>query len=225
MLIGSKRLKRAFLMAAAAGVVFFACLAPWIWRNWLVFHKFIPIRGNFGVELYLGNTPGALGMGWGLSVATQRELNSYRTMGEAAYVQEHGRMAFANIRSNPREFVERSIKRLYFFWASTPHPLAKSAFLEYLREFNYCFWSIAGLLGLGLALKRRVPAAGLFAWAFFLLPILYYAVTVPPRFRHPLEPLIAILTVYLFQSAEKRHGIASRAVAFGSSLPGNVTHA
>jgi hypothetical protein len=69
---------------------------------------------------------------------------------------------------------------------------------------NFAFISLAGLLGLGLALRRRVPAAGLFAWAFLLLPIPYYVVTVHARFRHPLEPLIAVLGVYLFQSAEKR---------------------
>jgi hypothetical protein len=32
----------------------------------------------------------------------------------------------------------------------------------------------------------------------------YYIVTVHARFRHPLEPLICILGVYLFQSAERR---------------------
>ena len=69
-------------------------------------------------------------MGWGLSVDNQQEINSYRAMGEAQYVQQHARMASAIIRSNPKEFMERSIKRMYFFWASTPHPLAKSAFLE-----------------------------------------------------------------------------------------------
>ena len=63
--------------------------------------------------------------------------------------------------------------------------------------------SIAGLLGLALALYNRRPAAGLFAWAFLLLPLMYYFVTAHARFRHPLEPLIAILGVYLFQSAEK----------------------
>jgi hypothetical protein len=56
---------------------------------------------------------------------------------------------------------------------------------------------------LALALKHHVPGAVLFAWAFFLLPLVYYFVTVHARFRHPLEPLIAILGVYLFQSAEK----------------------
>jgi hypothetical protein len=39
-----------------------------------------------------------------------------------------------------------------------------------------------------LALKRRIPGAVLFAWAFFLPPLVYYFVTVHARFRHPLRP-------------------------------------
>ena len=58
--------------------------------------------------------------------------------------------------------------------------------------------------GLALALRRRVPAAWLFAAVFLLVPAAYYVVTVQARFRHPLEPLICILGVYLFRSAEPR---------------------
>jgi hypothetical protein len=75
---------------------------------------------------------------------------------------------------------------------------------EYGRNLNFQFTSIVGLLGVGLALRRHVPGAWLFFWVFLLLPLTYYFVTVHARFRHPLEPLIAILGVYLFQSAEKR---------------------
>ena len=28
-------------------------LTPWMLRNWMVFHAFIPIRGNLGVEAFL----------------------------------------------------------------------------------------------------------------------------------------------------------------------------
>ena len=72
------------------------------------------------------------------------------------------------------------------------------------RELSYCFLSLTGLMGLGLSLKRRIPAAALFAWAFLLLPFIYYFVSIQARFRHPLEPLIAIFSVYLFQSAAIR---------------------
>jgi hypothetical protein len=83
-------------------------------------------------------------------------------------------------------------------------PSDQAWYKEAVRTLNFAFISLAGLLGLALALRNRVPAAGLFAWAFLLLPIPYYIVTVHARFRHPLEPVIAILAVYLFQSAQPR---------------------
>ena len=75
---------------------------------------------------------------------------------------------------------------------------------EFLRQLSYSFLSLCGLLGLGLMLWRRVEGAGLFALVFGLAPLVYYMVTVQPRFRHPLEPLIAVLAVYLFRSSEEQ---------------------
>ena len=46
-----------FRNAVAGAVLFFAVIAPWCIRDYRVFHKFVPIRGNFGVEFHLGNTP------------------------------------------------------------------------------------------------------------------------------------------------------------------------
>jgi 4-amino-4-deoxy-L-arabinose transferase-like glycosyltransferase len=210
MLFGAPNKSTAFPKSVLAGVIFLACLAPWAWRNWIVFHAFIPIRGNFGAELYLGNAPESIAMPWGTSVTSENDLAQYAKLGEVEYVKEHGAMARAYIAAHPKRFVELSVKRFYFFWAGVPHPLERSPWIEYFRELNYCLFSVTGLLGLGLALKRKVPASGLFAWAFLLLPLTYYFITVQARFRHPLEPLIAILTVYLFQSARPRLRFAAR---------------
>jgi hypothetical protein len=204
MLWNARNFARSFVMAVASGLIFLGCLAPWTWRNWQVFHTFIPIRGNFGAELYFGNNSYALGFPWGHIVDSQRDLINYRQLGEFRYVSNLGTVAKNYIVSHPARFAALTLKRIYFFWASIPHPLSRHAFSEYFREFHYCFLSITGLLGLFLALKRRVPASGLFAFAFLLLPMTYYFVTVAARFRHPLEILIVILTVYLFQSAERR---------------------
>ncbi len=196
-----RRLPRAALAAA----VCLACIAPWSLRNQGVFHTFIPLRGNFGAELYLGNGPGAVGllMEYNHPGESAPQLRLYREMGEVAYVRMRGDRAKTVIRSDWGRFFKLSAKRLYYFWFSVPHPSDDAPWVEYGRNLNYQFTSIAGLLGLFLALRRRVPAAGLFAWCFALLPLLYYFVTVHARFRHPFEPLIAILSVYLFQSAEK----------------------
>jgi len=210
MLFGTKRKSQAVGKAVLAGGVFFACLTPWAWRNWTVFHAFIPIRGNFGAELYLGNAPESIAMPWGTSVTSENDLAAYAKLGEVEYVRRRGEMAKAYIAAHPKRFAELSLKRFYFFWAGVPHPLDRTPWVEYFRELNYCLFSVTGLMGLVLALKRRVPAAGLFAVAFLLLPLTYYFITVQARFRHPLEPLIAILTVYLFQSAQRRRSFAAR---------------
>ena len=127
-------------------------------------------------------------------------------MGEVAYVQMRGTAAKAIIAANPWLFVRNTLKRVDFFWISVPHPVEDHPAAELgegIRIESYAFLSVAGLLGLALALHRRMPAAGLWAWAILLLPLPYYAVTAHARFRHPLEPILCVLAVFLFQSASR----------------------
>jgi hypothetical protein len=124
-------------------------------------------------------------------------------MGEYAFVQREGKLAREYIRTHKVRFFQLALKRFYFYWVSVPKPAEKGVLNEAFRVLNYSFISLAGLLGLALALKQRIPGAILFAWAFALLPLTYYFVTVQARFRHPLEPLMTILGVFLFQSATR----------------------
>ena len=206
-LLGAPNKSAALTRAALAGLLFLACVAPWTYRNWRAFHAFIPMRSNFGAELYAGNGPGAYGFRYGVLIGLPEQDVQHRLyvqLGELAYVHQRSQLAKAWISANPARFAALSLKRFYFFWASVPHPSDKHWFLDLVRQINYCLPSITGLLGLALSLHRRIPAAWLFAWAFVLLPVTYYFVTVEARFRHPLEPLIVILSVYLFQSATRR---------------------
>jgi 4-amino-4-deoxy-L-arabinose transferase-like glycosyltransferase len=206
MLHGSRQRRRQVGFASMSALVFILCVSPWMIRNAFVFHRFIPMRANFGAELYLGNGPGAMGflMEYNHPYEAPDQLRLYKQMGEVDYAQMRGRLAKKYIERNPGLFFRNSLKRLYFFWISVPHPSDQAWYIEAVRAANFAFASIAGLFGLVLALKRHKPAAWLFAWAFLLIPLIYYFVTVHARFRSPLEPLIAILSVYLFQSAEKR---------------------
>jgi hypothetical protein len=198
---GWKRQAGGVLLAAA---LFTACLGPWTWRNWQVFHQFVPARGNFGAELYLGNGPGATGliMEHDHPIQAPGQLRLYTHLGEIRYSRMRGEQAMAFIHSDRMLFVGNTLKRVFFFWAGVPHPSSKTEWVEYARSLNFIFGSVCGVLGLALALHRKAPAAGLFAWAFLLLPLVYYAVAAHARFRHPLEPLMVVLGVYLFQSAE-----------------------
>ena len=219
-LLGAPARASAVRRAGLAGLVCVLCVAPWVWRNWTVFHAFIPMRANLGAELYMGNGPGSTGllMEYDHPFQARDQLLLYAKMGELRYAKMRGQAATAEIRKYKLHFAAISLKRLYFFWVSVPHPADRSALDEYGRVLNFSFTSLAGLMGLALSLRRRMPAAGLFAWAFALLPLTYYFVTVHARFRHPLEPLICVFAVYLFQSAEL--GVFAR---FGrGTQPGGV---
>ncbi len=200
---GSRSFRKQLVFASASAAVFLLCISPWVVRNAIVFHRFIPMRANFGAEFYMGNGPGARGflMEYDHPFEAPKQLRLYKQMGEVAYAQMRGRETWNFVAGDPALFVRNCIKRVYFFWIGVPSD--QTWYLEAIRIANFAFASIAGLLGLGLALKRHAPAAWLFAWAFLLVPSIYYFVTVHARFRHPLEPLIAILAVHLFQSAEK----------------------
>jgi hypothetical protein len=206
-LTGTRHRQHTLRNAILAGIVFLACLVPWELRNYQAFHAFVPIRGNLGVETYLGNGPGSRGfvMVYDHPNMASDQFYLYQQMGEVRYSKMRGDLARAHMHARPAHFIANTLKRIYFFWVSVPSDAPWA--LELPRVFSYSFISLAGLLGLALALVRRVPASGLIAWAFILLPLPYYTVFVQARFRHPFEPLITIFGVYLFQAAAARQPI------------------
>jgi hypothetical protein len=193
--------------------LFCAVMTPWWIRNELTMHTFIATRGNFPQELWQSTREQNDALPWGTAMPLwtgDPQFQLYVRLGEVRFMQMRKVQAIASLHAHPGRLVKHSIDRFFFFWDGTPHPPDRHPWLEYGRILSHSFLSLCGLLGLGLALRRRVPGTALMAWAFLLAPLPYYFVTVQPRFRHPIEPLIAILGVYVFRSTEVRtHASAS----------------
>jgi hypothetical protein len=67
--------------------------------------------------------------------------------------------------------------------------------------------SVLAFWGLGRALRKSSsckPSAWLLFWLFLLYPAVYYFVYCIPRYRHPIEPEIAILAVFLLIEAGRK---------------------
>jgi hypothetical protein len=187
--------------------VFVLVMTPWVVRNELVLHAFVPTRSNLGAELYNSTLERNDGLPWSTVIPLwtgDPEYKQYVAMGEVAYAKMRGEQGKARIVAKPLQIARWTVDRFFFFWDGTPHPPDRHPAQEFLRELSYSFLSLCGLLGLGLMVRQRVQGAGLFLVAFVLVPLPYYLVIVQPRFRHPLEPLIAVLGVFLFRSAETR---------------------
>ena len=186
--------------AAALGLAILCCV-PWTMRNYTVFHRFVPLRSNFPLELYIGNNenyddkhpryPGP--------ITKERETLRYFRMGETPFMDEEMRKAKTFIVTHPRVELILFGKRFVAFWAGIANPidnfLAADSWL--VRVVILC----AGLSGLGAAfgiavLIWRRSCCYTFPLAVFpvVFPFLYYVTHTSLRYRLPVDPVVLLLT-------------------------------
>ena len=187
-----------------SSIIFFAVISPWVARNYEVFGRFVFLRDDFGLQFRLGNAPGADGM---LMAYLQPNLNKlelerFQSMGELAYAESRKRQAFDWVRANPGRFAEISLKRFFYYWNGVPRPTASVSPLDF-RTSAFLATSVLALWGLGRALRQKRPAAWLFAGLVLTYPTIYYFVFPHARYRHPIEPELVILIVFLVLEARR----------------------
>jgi 4-amino-4-deoxy-L-arabinose transferase-like glycosyltransferase len=203
--------RHALVGAFVAAVFFAATIAPWLVRNYETFGKLIFIRSNFGAELRLGNGPGANGTWMSYIHPSQNivELRRYQNLGEMDYVAERNQEATAFIREDWGRFVWISVKRFIYYWGGLP----RSSEIPMLAPFKNALFltsSVLAFWGLGRALRKQQPGAWLFLWLILSYPAIYYVVFPHPRYRHPIEPELGILIVYVILKAELRWSSGSQ---------------
>lgn len=170
-----------------------ACL-PWAVRNQLAFGDQFFIRGNLGLELYVGNHPGASA---DLAVSSARgtfahprtdlgEARLVRDLGERAYMRRKAREALAWIRAEPAAFARLTAGRIASVWTGPrddpPLAIAVTAL------------SLFALAGAWRALPRLAPyqrAALLIPLATY--PLVYYVTGFEPRYRDPVNGILFLL--------------------------------
>jgi 4-amino-4-deoxy-L-arabinose transferase-like glycosyltransferase len=201
-----KNRKRSLPGVMLASILFFACITPWLVRDYRTFGKFIFIRDNFGAELRLGNGNGADGTWMEYLHPTQDvfALRQYQTMGELPYIALRQREALDFIQADYSRFAWLCVKRFVYFWAGPPKATQPS-WLNEAKNSLFLASSIVTFWGLGRALRRRNPGAWLLFWLIFSVPAIYYVVFAMPRYRHPIEPEMTILCVFLLTEAPKEH--------------------
>ena len=163
---------------------FLVVLSPWPIRNALVMHSFIPLRSNFGFELWAGNHAGRNGQltKYETPIYNSAELQQYTALGEVAYMRGKGALAKAYIAAHPREYARSCGRRILQFWAGTsgyaPAPATPSL-------------SILGIGGLALLWRRRQLFA-LFALPLALFPLIFYITHAEPRFLSVVAPILSV---------------------------------
>jgi len=186
----------------AALVLFLFLLLPWTIRNHHALGKWIPLRSNFGVELWLGNNPGAgdpnsfaLHPLWNASEAAE-----FQRVGEINYTAAKQHAALVYIRAHPGETARAIAARVWSNWfAVTDRVNAQwstaPAYVKALFLANFFMISFAAL-GL-IVVSREIGAEALPYWiAVLIFPLPYYLTHTLVRYRFPIEPIVTILAAY-----------------------------
>ncbi len=200
-----RRHKGFLVPAIVSAVVFWMTMMPWLVRNYEVFHKPVFVRDNVGVELRCGNNPIAEGV-WVSAYhpsASVIQYAKYKEMGEAAFSAEQMQLVKQWIAKNPGRFAVLTFRRFLFFWNGLPR-LSKLRGLEETKNSLFLASSLFAIGGLLLALKRRVRGVFLFAALVIFYPLVYYVSFPHPRYRHPIDPELLILGVFLISEAGPR---------------------
>jgi hypothetical protein len=193
--------RRGLAKTLIAAAIALACCIPWTMRNYSVFHGFIPLRSVLGLQLWVGNNPAAkvVWLGEHHPINDTAERERYETMGEVAYMREKTRQALLYMTTHPRREAGLIWGRFVSIWSGgTPSPLTDffsphTVWFRFVLLFNIC--AALGALGGMIFLFRRgspyaFPAAVypiIYPWAFYLTLAL-------PRYRHPIDPVLMLLT-------------------------------
>lgn len=178
--IGKRRWMPPAIVAGAA----FLVLMPWLVRDFVVFHRLLPVRSNGLAEVYFGNL--------GFEMHPLGPSMEYQRLGETAFVSRYGSLALQYIAQHPGQFVRDSMHRAVDFWTQP------SGF----RPINLLI-ELAALAALVLLFLRSPFRSMPFVAVLASYPLLYYASQAFTRFRHPIEPLLYALAGCFFSQLGK----------------------
>jgi hypothetical protein len=193
--IGWRRINRKFVVSGmlALGVVL-ACV-PWAWRNYSAFHEIFFVRSNLGLELRMGNHPGAAAT----YAQMDREGHSYKhprllpaealkvkELGEVEYMRQALEEALSWMKEHPMDFLKLTFLRFVHFWFIPPSRSPAATFLAAS--------TILAVLGArrifpGLSLPQRIAILT----PLITYPLIYYLVPYMPRYRTPIDWMIFML--------------------------------
>lgn len=201
--------------ATALGIAILCCV-PWTVRNYAEFHRFIPLRSNFPFELWIGNNEVFDDRSPNVNARVTRygEARRYGQLGETAFMKEKWKLASEFMRTHKRLEVRLTRWRFMSFWVGSFRPVedfenADSAWIRAILALNL-LTAIGGAIGIVVLWRAR--STGAFPAAVFVVvvPLVYYATHASLRYRHPIDPILLILTAVTLTAVKRPEVIGTR---------------
>jgi 4-amino-4-deoxy-L-arabinose transferase-like glycosyltransferase len=170
------------VLLASIGVCLLTIL-PWTIRNYETFHRLMPVRDNFGLELWIGNHEGAIHDHQFPRDFPLIDPLEHNRLGELRFMEAKRQIALQFIREHPLEFVWLSARRCFRYWTAP-------------EEVIWLPLSLTAWLGGATALSRRGRDAVPYLVVLLVFPLVYYSTHTFSSYRHPIEPAMILLAGY-----------------------------
>jgi hypothetical protein len=206
--------------------------APWLVRNYLVFHRLILVRDNFGLEVAVSNNDCAMfGISQNLETgcfervhpnANLEEARKVLADGEPNYNQERLQGAKRWIRSHPVQFLKLSTLRFAAFWFP---PSSRSDYSllgrgRVLERFTVYLMTLLSVVGLYMLYRTDRQSTLLCVFCFSFYPLVYYIVQYEYRYRYSILWLTFLLGAIPISALARR---ALSSIASARSEPDGQT--
>jgi 4-amino-4-deoxy-L-arabinose transferase-like glycosyltransferase len=192
-----------FLMTVAAALL---CCLPWMLRNGREFHRFVPLRSAAGLALWLGrfdqstSSPGRMH-----PIDNPVERARYVELGEMDYMQEKQAEALQFMTDHPADEARAAWSHFVAIWSGgSPRPLADLVSSNWSVGFILLFnlLSAFGALAGAVVLFRRGSRYWFpLAVVPTVFPLVYYLALGIARYRHPMDPVLLVLTAVALTAA------------------------
>jgi len=170
-------------------LIFFFILPISVWtlRNWLVFHKFIPIVSRTGIGLYISYFPKD-GKFYGFNVLDATNENAKFLTLKADQTIFWVKETLKFIKNNPTRFLKLEFLKTLYFWSPFDWEIIGYGVYNFMYGFIVPFF----ICGVFITLKRfreLLPIYLPIIYSFFIALVTYGS----PRFRLPIEPYLIII--------------------------------
>lgn len=180
---------------------FGAVITPWTLRNRVVFGEWFYMRGNLGLEMWVGAAPWSDGSFFAYHggrvhpVFDQAQARRLVQRGEHQYFKDCMQEALTWWRAEPWRVLGSCARRVKWFWIGR-YPPGQS-------------WAVRGLKIVGLTLVGLLALAGavhcvlcrrecwILLGTMLIFPLPYYTTVLAVRYRVPLEPVLLLMAAWL----------------------------
>lgn len=204
---GQLRISRPLL---ACGIAVLCCV-PWTVRNYLAFHRFIPLRSNLPFELWLGNNEQFDEQSQIVPPSNPErfEIRNYIREGETAFMQDKWEKATAFMRAHPRLEIILFARRFVATWTGVEKPIQSfrdtDSRLVRLVLVSNTLAALGALCGIVVLLRSRNAYAFPLAAGPIVYPVIYYVTHTSLRYRHPIDPVVLLLTAVAVTALVPHH--------------------